>query len=86
MQEKPYFCPNCRSNRVKFSMISSFSQPFIKDAISGTVQEVAEPQRIDETEPTIQCMVCSFTGNEMRFLKQAEREPRAGTPANPTYY
>ncbi|NOU93449.1 hypothetical protein GC093_09485 [Paenibacillus sp. LMG 31456] len=85
MQDKPYFCPNCRSNRVKFSVISSFSQRFLKDALSGSVQEVTEPQQIQETEPMIQCLVCSFTGNEMRFIKQAEREPRMMTPTDPSY-
>ncbi|OXM84653.1 hypothetical protein [Paenibacillus rigui] len=85
MQEKPYFCPNCRSNRVKFSVISSFNQRFMKDAITGIVQEVTEPQQIQDSEPMIQCQVCSFTSNEMRFIKQAEREPRPMTPTNPTY-
>jgi hypothetical protein len=77
MQEKPYFCPNCRSNRIKFSIISSYSQRFLKDAHSGAIQEVTEPQPMQDTEPTIQCLVCNFAGNEMRFLKQAEREPRS---------
>ncbi|MFH5183157.1 hypothetical protein ACHHV8_11290 [Paenibacillus sp. TAB 01] len=85
MQDKPYFCPNCRSNRVKFSIISSFNQRFMKDAVTGNVQEVDEPQQIQDSEPMIQCQVCSFTGNELRFIKQAEREPRTMTPTNPTY-
>lgn len=76
MQEKPYFCPNCRSNRVKFSLISTFTQTFMKDAVSGTVSESHSPEPVAETEPSIQCRVCGFTGNEMRFIKQAEREPR----------
>lgn len=86
MQDKPYFCPNCRSNRVKFSVISSFSQKFLKDAQSGMIQEFSEPQQLEDREPTIQCMVCSFTGNEMRFIKQAEREPRAMPPTNPRFF
>ncbi|ALS21619.1 MULTISPECIES: hypothetical protein [Paenibacillus] len=85
MEQKPYFCPNCRSNRVKFSVISSYSQRFLKDAITGSVQEVSDPEQLEESEPTIQCQVCSFTGNEMRFIKQAEREPRTATQINPNY-
>lgn len=85
MEQKPYFCPNCRSNRVKFSVISSYSQRFLKDALTGSVQEVSDPQQLEESEPTIQCQVCSFTGNEMRFIKQAEREPRMATQINPIY-
>jgi hypothetical protein len=79
MQEKPYFCPNCRSNRVKFSVITRSSQNFLKDAISGEITSQAEPEQFDQGEPEIQCNVCSFIGNEMRFLKQAEREPRTPT-------
>lgn len=85
MQDKPYFCPNCRSNRIKFSLMTSYSQPFVKDALTGEVTVSSEPSEIAENEPTIQCLVCSFIGNEMRFVKQAEREPRTMTPTSPTY-
>jgi predicted Zn-ribbon and HTH transcriptional regulator len=76
IQEKPYFCPNCRSNRVKFSVVTLYSQPIMKDAVTGTVSDTNEPEPVAEQEPNIQCRVCGFTGNEMRFVKQAEREPR----------
>lgn len=85
MQEKPYFCPNCRSNRVKFSIISSTSQQFMKDALSGVIVENEDARVIEQPDPSIQCRVCQFTGNEMRFIKQAEREPRIMTSTNPTY-
>ncbi len=85
MQEKPYFCPNCRSNRIKFSVITSYAQSFLKDALSGNITEFKDPDAIPEPEPTIQCLVCSFTGNELRFIKQAEREPRMNTPTTPLY-
>ncbi len=76
MQVKPYFCPNCRSNRVKFSLLSSARQQIMKDAISGEVTDQYETEQVDQDEPDIQCNVCGFVGNEMRFVKQAEREPR----------
>jgi predicted Zn-ribbon and HTH transcriptional regulator len=85
MQEKPYFCPNCRSNRVKFSLIRSYSQQFKKDAVTGAVSEFGETTPIEQGEPNIQCMVCGFMGNELRFIKQAEREPRTAAPVNPSY-
>jgi Zn finger protein HypA/HybF involved in hydrogenase expression len=85
MQEKPYYCPNCRSNRVKFSIVSSTSQRFLKDAVTGSIIEQFEVNSVEQSEPSIQCMVCNFTGNEMRFIKQAEREPRVMTDTNPTY-
>lgn len=79
MQTKPYFCPNCRSNRVKFSVFSSARQSFFKDAVTGEITEQYEPVQVDPSEPDIQCNVCGFVGNEMRFIKQAEREPRVMT-------
>lgn len=85
MEEKPYFCPNCRSNRVKFSVITSYSQAFVKDALTGSIKEYRDPSPIEEPEPTIQCQVCSFIGNEMRFIKQADRNPRTATAVTPAY-
>jgi len=82
MQNKPYFCPNCRSNRVKFNVISSTYQQFMKNAVTGEVMSIEEPQTVDDHEATIQCLVCQFTGNEMRFIKQAERDPRVPQPEN----
>mgnify|MGYP001215870875 CR=1 FL=1 len=79
MQDKPYFCPNCRSNRVKFSVISSTSQNIMKDAVTGEITEQEPPQTVSMQEPNIQCRVCGFIGNEMRFIKQAERNPRVMT-------
>ncbi|GAA3406693.1 hypothetical protein GCM10020370_34760 [Paenibacillus hodogayensis] len=85
MQEKPYFCPNCRSNRTKFRVLFTTSQSFMKEAVTGSVQNMTEPVTVEEAEPTIGCLVCGFTGNEMRFVKQAEREPRVMTPTEPLY-
>ncbi|MCZ8520070.1 MULTISPECIES: hypothetical protein [Paenibacillus] len=85
MQEKPYFCPNCRSNRVKFSVISSISQRFMKDAVTGELMEMGDQESLPEAEPTIQCLVCSYSANELRFIKQAEREPRSGASFPPTF-
>jgi predicted Zn-ribbon and HTH transcriptional regulator len=77
MKEAPYFCPNCRSNRVKFNLMTTHSQPFMKDAINGTITEIMADQLTPDIEPDIQCRVCAFIGNEMRFIKQASREPRS---------
>lgn len=76
----PYFCPNCRSNRVKFSVITSMKQSIRKDAGTGEIMEQEDAEFVNTDETTVQCEVCSFIGNEMRFVKQAEREPR---PVNP---
>jgi hypothetical protein len=81
MQEKPYFCPNCRSNRTKFKVLFTTSQSFMKDPLTGTIRDMSEPALVNEPEPTIGCLVC----NELRFVKQAEREPRPMTPTQPQY-
>lgn len=80
MKDVPYFCPDCHSNRVKFSVVTTYSQRFMKDAHTGSVTEIFETSEVQEDEPVIQCMVCRFVGNEMRFIKQAEREPRTPMP------
>ena len=85
LQQQPYFCPNCRSNRVKFSLISSFSQNILKDAITGEVTQQSEPVPEQAVEATVRCGVCGFTGNEMRFIRQAEREPRTPVHVPSTY-
>lgn len=85
MQNKPYFCPNCRSNRVKFSLITSTTLEFRKDALTGEITAQSDPSLIEQPEPSIQCLVCHLTTNEMRFIKQAEREPRVITETQPTY-
>lgn len=85
MENKPYFCPNCRSNRVKFNQIQKTSQQLFKDAQSGEITEIEEPVVIEEPEPLIECRVCSFQSNEQRFIKQAERFPRVMTETDPAY-
>lgn len=76
MQEKPYFCPNCCANRTKFKVITSYSQQLKKDPISGTIHDLQDAEQLVESDPAITCMVCNFTGNELRFVKQAGRDPR----------
>ncbi|MNI96625.1 hypothetical protein D3C73_1551220 [compost metagenome] len=56
-----------------------YSQSFMKDAMTGSISVTNEAEPIPEPEPNIQCRVCGFTGNELRFIKQAEREPRHST-------
>lgn len=82
MLNKPYFCPNCRSNRIKFSLIEQTRRRFLKEAMTGDITEIEDPEVIVEPEPTIECRVCGFAGNEMRFVRQAERNPTgsAGMP------
>ncbi|WP_135547124.1 hypothetical protein [Paenibacillus cymbidii] len=86
MLEQPYFCPNCRSNRVKFQLVTTYTQPLMKNAITGAIVETGDTVPVSDAEPTIQCRVCGFAGNEQRFLKQAEKEPRVQTPTTSTLF
>lgn len=85
MNDKPYFCPNCRSNRVKFRRLFSFAQPFQKNAVTGELLVTGDAEPLPEAEPTIECGVCGFAGGELRFVKQAEREPRFETQVVSAY-
>jgi rubredoxin len=85
VETKAYYCPNCRSNRTKFSFITSQSHSVMKNAITGEIETTDEPTEIPLAEPQVRCRVCDFVGNELRFIKQAEREPR--TPSHtPSVY
>lgn len=79
MDNKPYFCPNCRSNRVKFNLLKRTKSSFMKDALNGEISQIEDPVLIEDPEPFIECRVCGFEGNEQRFVRQAEREPRLPT-------
>lgn len=81
---QPYYCPNCRSNRVKFSFIRQSSQDIIKDAVTGEITEQLSTVELDQPLQ-VRCRVCQYTGDEMRFVKQAEREPCIMTPTDPVY-
>jgi len=81
VQEKPYFCPKCRSNRVKFKLINRLSQDVRKDAFDGDVVSMSEEQPFItiQGDTEVQCLNCNFTAYEMMFIKAAEREPRFRT-------
>lgn len=76
MEQKPYFCPSCHSNRFKFSQLTQFATPFLKDAVSGEILEQNQPYEVLQDEIVIQCRVCQYASNEARFIRQAEMVPR----------
>jgi rubredoxin len=85
LETQAYYCPNCRSNRTKFSFITSQSQDIMKNAITGEVETTTEPSEIALAEPQVRCRVCDFVGNELRFVKQAERNPRTASQIPSAY-
>lgn len=78
MENHPFYCPNCRSNRTKFSLITNINhvQDVIKNAVTGVIESEQEPYEKVSDEQLIRCHVCDFVGDELRFIKQAERSPR----------
>lgn len=85
METHAYYCPNCRSNRTKFNLITSSSQEIVKSAVTGEIEFIGELVQMTSDDPQVQCKVCQFIGNELRFIKQAEREPRTPTPTSSSY-
>lgn len=81
MQESPYYCPRCKSNRVKFKIINRVSKDVQKDAFNGEILSMGteEPFETIQGDTEVECGVCNFRGYEMMFIKAAEREPRFKT-------
>ena len=76
---EPYYCPQCKSNRVRFQVISKFSQPVHKDPRSGDIREkVSEPHlmtRDGQPDVDVRCEVCNYTALESIFTAAARNNP-----------
>lgn len=76
---KPYRCPNCKTNRTRFNMISQVPQPVKLNPQSG---EIVEQYSNDQLEPfhlpykgpelKIQCAACGLVEDEITFAKFGE--------------
>ena len=78
-QAAPYFCPQCRSNRVRFQVINKFSQPVHMDPRTGEIKErIGEPHLVTKDgapEVEVHCEVCSYTAGETLFTAAARNNP-----------
>lgn len=81
MQEAPYFCPKCHSNRIKFRIIHRTAQDVQKDAFNGEIVSMGDEVTYSTTQgdTEVECLVCNFRGYEMMFIKAAEHDPRQKT-------
>ena len=76
----PYRCPNCKTNRTRFNMITQVPQAVKLNPQSG---EVIEQYSSDQLEPfhlpykgpelKIQCATCGLVEDERTFAKFGER-------------
>lgn len=78
-QVSPYYCPQCKSNRVRFQVISKYSQPVHKDPRTGEISErVAEPHLVTKEgrpDVDVRCEVCNYTAGESIFTAAARNSP-----------
>ncbi len=76
--DRPYYCPQCRSNRMSFRLFYRLVQPVRKDPYTGAVIEAApgpRPAVPEEAGLEVQCPVCNFRAPESIFVAAAAREP-----------
>jgi hypothetical protein len=75
----PYRCPNCKTNRTRFNMITQVPQSVKLNPQSG---EIVQQYTSDELEPfhlpykgpelKIQCATCGLIEDEKTFAKFGE--------------
>ncbi|GED55582.1 hypothetical protein EDM54_25465 [Brevibacillus borstelensis] len=76
---KPYLCPTCKSNRMRFTVIEQTPRYVRLDPQSGElVAELSKDELDTFHQPykgesyMIQCGICGTTEQEERFIKMAE--------------
>lgn len=76
----PYRCPNCKTNRTRFNMITQVPQSVKLNPQSGEIVEQYSSDQLDPfhlpyngPELKIQCATCGLIEDEKTFAKFGER-------------
>ncbi|WP_139489419.1 hypothetical protein [Brevibacillus dissolubilis] len=81
----PYFCPVCKSNRMRFTIIEQVPRyvrlhpqtgEMVAEILQGDLDAFHNPYRGDNF--LVQCGVCSTIANEERFIKTAQNANATG--------
>jgi hypothetical protein len=76
---KPYLCPTCKSNRMRFTVIQQTPQYVRLHPQTGEVVAELTAEQLDAFHQPyrgdsflVQCGICGAIENEERFVKMAE--------------
>lgn len=77
--EAPYFCPMCKGNRDRFTLIFKIAREIEKDPKTGVVRYVADEFRLmsppGPEELEVRCLACGYTAGERTFQRAARNDP-----------
>ncbi len=76
MDDVPYLCPSCGTNRTRFNLIEQVVRPVKKNPHTGSIQEWINPDDplhfpYRGEQLRVQCGVCGLIEGEQRFIKAA---------------
>ncbi|GAB7386758.1 hypothetical protein BSNK01_05940 [Bacillaceae bacterium] len=83
MPGKPYLCPHCKANRMRFNIIEQVPTAVRLNPATGEVEKILTNEERDPfhlpyrgEKILVQCAQCGIIQNELSFIKMAEHYPR----------
>jgi rubredoxin len=75
----PYLCPNCKTNKTRFNLITQVPQSVKLDPQTGEIVQEYDSNQLDPfhlpykgPNRKVQCAVCGLIDEEQSFIKRAE--------------